>query len=235
MKIFFLICFLVSFFTLRAEETIPQTLKNDFLSPARDINKNYYLWGAGGILVGEIFFQKLEKNLQKSMVKNRPLGDSSYGDKLGQGIPNIIYFLGMELAGDRHKAELMLRSTLVSGLTTDVLKYTIREKRPSSNAKNSFPSGHTTMAFSFASTVGALHGKEYGIPAYLMASFVGFSRINDNKHYFFDVAAGALMGTMYGISIVNRDVNLNSKEAKIVDFIPVITKDLVGINCKLSY
>ena len=241
MKIFLLFLFLINQIShisfAYSEETIPETLAFDFLSPSTDAYKNYYLMGAGGILIGELFLQKLEKNFQKSTVTNKPLGSSSkYGDQLGQGIPNILYFLGAEALGEGHLAGLMLRASLISGLTTDVLKYTIREKRPDSNNKNSFPSGHSTMAFSFASMVGEIHGINYGIPAYLMATFVGYSRINDNKHYLFDVASGALIGTMYGLSIVHRDQNLKSREnSTTYDILPTISHELVGINFNLTY
>ena len=37
-----------------------------------------------------------------------------------------------------------------------------------------------------------------GVPAYALASFVGLSRVNDNKHYIHDVLAGATIGTAFG-------------------------------------
>lgn len=218
-------------------ETIPQIIGNDLISPAKDSYRNYYLYAAGGIILGEIFLQKAEKSFQKSITSERPLGNNSkYGDLLGQCIPNALYFVGMEIAGQERRAGLMLRTTLMSGLTTNILKYSIREKRPNSDAKNSFPSGHTATAFAFASTVGFEHGISYGIPAYAMATFVGFSRINDNKHYLFDVIAGALVGTMYGLSICNRDApKIGQLSAVNYSWIPTLTYEAVGINYQLSY
>jgi membrane-associated phospholipid phosphatase len=217
-----------------SEETISQMLGRDFTSPINDPKKNYYLWAAGGIIFGEIFLQKVEKSFQKSTVTHKPLGKSSkIGDLLGRGLPNFIYFMGMEIDGDKNKAGVMLRASLISGLTTNVLKYTIREKRPDSNSRNSFPSGHTTMAFAFAGTIDAQHGHKWGLPAYIMATFAGYSRINDNKHYFFDVATGALIGTMYGHSISYRDKEIMDKIT--YDWLPNISHDEVGINVHISY
>jgi membrane-associated phospholipid phosphatase len=218
-------------------ETIPQMIGNDIASPVTDSYRNYYLYSAGGIILGEIFLQKAEKNFQKSVSESRPLGSSSkYGDLLGQGIPNAIYFLGMEVAGQPHLAGLMLRTTLFSGLATNILKYTVREKRPDSNNKNSFPSGHTTTAFAFASVIDSQHGVYYAIPAYAMATFIGFSRINDNKHYFLDVAAGVLIGTMYGLSISHREQEKsNSTEKVSYSWIPTLNHTEVGINCQVFY
>jgi membrane-associated phospholipid phosphatase len=125
----------------------------------------------------------------------------------------------------------MLRSTLVSGLSTNILKYTIREKRPDSSSKNSFPSGHTTTAFAFASVMGNQHGMYYGGASYLMATFVGLSRINDNKHYLFDVAAGALIGTMYGISITNRETDKKLS----YNLFPVLSHDQIALALNINY
>jgi membrane-associated phospholipid phosphatase len=235
----FILLLLISTSALFAaeEESLPQLVGNDFISPLKDSYKNYYLYTAGGILLGEFFLQKAEKSIQRSIVSNKPLGASSqYGDLMGQGIPNGIYFLGMEMAGQGHLAGLMLRTSLMSGLTTNILKYSIREKRPDSSAKNSFPSGHTTTAFAFASVVQEKHGYQYGIPAYALATFVGFSRINDNKHYLFDVVAGGLVGTMYGLSICHRDSLINNPSNQVsYNFIPSLTHKELGINFLVSY
>jgi membrane-associated phospholipid phosphatase len=59
----------------------------------------------------------------------------------------------------------------------------------------SWPSGHTSMAFAFATALGdELHQPvaRYGLLA--AATAVGWSRINDNRHWLSDVAAGAVVG-----------------------------------------
>jgi hypothetical protein len=75
------------------------------------------------------------------------------------------------------------------------------------------------------------HGIYFGIPAYAMASFVGLSRINDNKHYLFDVLAGSLVGTMYGLSISHRDQNSQVS----YNWIPSLGHNEVGINYQVLY
>lgn len=59
----------------------------------------------------------------------------------------------------------------------------------------SWPSGHTSMAFAFATSLGdELHHPvaRYGLLA--AATAVGWSRVNDNRHWLSDVAAGAVVG-----------------------------------------
>jgi membrane-associated phospholipid phosphatase len=84
-------------------------------------------------------------------------------------------------------------------LTTHALKRIIRKKRPDpSTAYNAMPSGHTSAAFQAATFIHIRYGAKYGIPAYLLASYVGYSRIEgvDRKHDIWDVMGGAALGTL---------------------------------------
>ncbi len=79
---------------------------------------------------------------------------------------------------------------------TFALKHSIDKSRPQSSDGLAFPSGHTSVAFQSASFVQKRYGWPYGIPAYVLASFVGFSRIEgiDNRHDGWDVLGGILVG-----------------------------------------
>ncbi|RYY67328.1 MAG: phosphatase PAP2 family protein [Chitinophagaceae bacterium] len=75
---------------------------------------------------------------------------------------------------------------------------------PSDN--QSFPSGHTTAAFS-AATVYALEYRDrpwVPILAYSAATLIGVSRITENKHWATDVLAGAALGYATGRLVVNN-------------------------------
>ena len=57
------------------------------------------------------------------------------------------------------------------------------------------PSGHTAMAFALATSLSdEIHNRWATVGLYGLATAVGWSRINDNRHWFTDVAAGALVG-----------------------------------------
>jgi membrane-associated phospholipid phosphatase len=73
------------------------------------------------------------------------------------------------------------------------LKYSIDEERPN-GGHYSFPSGHSSVSFCAAEFVGRRYGWEYGVAAYALASFVGYSRVESNNHYWHDVLAGAAIG-----------------------------------------
>jgi len=81
---------------------------------------------------------------------------------------------------------------------TYALKYTIDKKRPENNGAHSFPSGHTSAAFQGAAFIHKRYGWEYGIPAYLGAAYVGWSRVEgeSDKHDALDVIVGAGIGIL---------------------------------------
>ena len=76
---------------------------------------------------------------------------------------------------------------------TYALKYSINERRPDGGSQ-SFPSGHTSISVSSAEFLRERYGWEYGAPAYGLAAFTGYSRVESKRHYVGDVLAGAAIG-----------------------------------------
>ena len=63
------------------------------------------------------------------------------------------------------------------------------------SGRGSLPSGHTAMAFAFATSLSDEIDRPWAtIGLYTAAGAVGWSRIHDNRHWFSDVAAGAVLG-----------------------------------------
>jgi len=79
--------------------------------------------------------------------------------------------------------------------TTYALKIAVDETRPN-GGHYSFPSGHTSSSFSCAEFLRGRYGWRYGVPAYLAAAFVGYSRVESDNHYAHDVLAGAAIGVI---------------------------------------
>ncbi len=89
-----------------------------------------------------------------------------------------------------------LKSYATSAATTQVLKYVTKEERPNGSCCKSFPSGHTSSAFMGASFIHERYGLEYAIPAYIGATYVGYTRVHTENHYTHDVLAGAAVGIL---------------------------------------
>lgn len=207
----FLAFFLFAVFTCEVQgEDSGSEIWENIKSPITT-NASIALYG-GAIVTGSLLLlsDQVVRPMQIETVEDKPLGSASkWGDQLGQVYPNAVYALGMlgygALTNDYQayrNASLMFQATLYSGLTATALKYTVREPRPNNrDRKNSFPSGHSTTIFAFASYIGCRHALPWGIVAYSAAGFVAFSRMNDNAHYIHDVAGGAAIGAGYGLGV----------------------------------
>jgi membrane-associated phospholipid phosphatase len=97
------------------------------------------------------------------------------------------------------------QATIVSGLYTDILKRTVARPRPDASDTRSFPSGHTSNAFAWASVASHHYGPKVGIPAYALAGFIGVSRMERDKHHLSDVLAGATIGLIAGRTVTRED------------------------------
>ncbi len=65
----------------------------------------------------------------------------------------------------------------------------------------SFPSGHT-LAAAEASTVALCGDRRIGVPAVILGAVIAFSRLYLYVHFPSDVLAGAVLGTVIGLTVV---------------------------------
>ena len=199
------------------------SIKEEALSP---LNKpaNYVMYTGlfTTALLASFFRDGLVDSTQKEITEQNQLGQLNKPVELmGRLVPNILYIGGMGayayLTENKQyymNAEIMFKATTYASLLTLLLKHTIRERRPNSHDRASFPSGHSTTAFAFAAVVADNHSPYWGIPAYALATLVAIQRMNDNAHYLHDVVAGATIGVMYGVGVsrlLNRKNNTNTE------------------------
>ena len=116
------------------------------------------------------------------------------------GSGNIIYLaaaVGLPLLSDgsqgRNHALRAADAIGTSVIIGEGLKNLFHEKRPDSNAHDSFPSGHATAAFAAATVESDLHPKQAAL-WFTGATLISYSRIRLHRHYGRDVIAGALLG-----------------------------------------
>jgi hypothetical protein len=113
------------------------------------------------------------------------------------------YGLG-RLTGNSRLAQVggnLLRAQIVAQTVTHGIKYSVRRMRPDGSTRNSFPSGHTSVSFASATVLQREFGWKAGIPAYAVATYIGWSRIEHKRHFASDVLFGAAIGLMAGRSI----------------------------------
>lgn len=115
------------------------------------------------------------------------------GDVLQIVIPAIAFGTTFVLDDSEGRMQFYKSAATTIGVTQG-LKYSIDKKRPNGLGNQSFPSGHASSAFQGAAFIHQRYGWEYGIPAYVAATFVGYSRVQAKKHYTIDVVAGAAIG-----------------------------------------
>lgn len=128
----------------------------------------------------------VESNAQSPVIE-------STGDILLVALPATA--LGSTLiVGDTPGTWQFTKGFVLNQLVTTGLKIATDKKRPFNNGDRAFPSGHTSTTFQSAAFIQRRYGWKYGIPAYALASFTGFSRINAQKHDGWDVLAGAIIG-----------------------------------------
>lgn len=120
----------------------------------------------------------------------------------------------------KNKALQMAISSVATLGISQALKYSVNRERPfvkypeitqKISAKDpSFPSGHTSAAFSAATSLSLSYPEWYVIvPSYAWAGTVGYSRMHLGVHYPSDVLAGAVIGsgTAWLTHIVNKKLN----------------------------
>ena len=80
---------------------------------------------------------------------------------------------------------------------------------------NSFPSGHTSTAFSIATIFAKQYSNRKWVPvlSYGLASMVGATRIIENRHWASDVLAGAALGYLCGNLVMANYKRMNKKKS----------------------
>jgi len=111
--------------------------------------------------------------------------------------------------------------------STYLLKLMAGKMRPNGDNRTSFPSGHTMSAFAGAGFIDSRYGKNWGIPALLLAGFTGYSRVHSQWHYADDVLAGASIG------LITNWIFVDPQPGKFALF-PTVSADGLGVQVKIN-
>ena len=145
-----------------------------------------------------------------TLQRHTPLGvrATDVGSFIGNPVyllPTMVttYFAGWST--DAHSTQEFgltgFEALALAGIETEILKESVRRVRPDHSDLSAFPSGHTSASFALATVAASQWGWEVGVPACLLAGFVGYSRMESNKHYLSDVLFGAGLGVVSGRAV----------------------------------
>jgi membrane-associated phospholipid phosphatase len=169
-------------------------------------------------------------------------------DNYTQYLPAALVY-GYHIVGLKGKHNLKERtiiygtSQLISAAIVLPLKHLVKEERPDGSNHLSFPSGHTTTAFSSAHFLFREYQDEniwLAISGYPIAIFTGVYRTLNDKHWVGDVVAGAGFGILstelayWLFPSVNK--LFNKKESKTTTMIyPVLEPKSIGAGFVLNF
>lgn len=195
--------------TVQADTTLtvsssPATIQTDYTTKfeAKKLILPAALITIGAVGATDWLHSHVDMDINKAM--NEWRGDKRWhGDDYIQYLPAVAH-LGLGLCGVkakhsfRERFAVLATSAIAVTILTNGLKYTVKQARPT-GSRNSFPSGHTAVAFMGAELVRLEYRDAspwYGIGAYTVATGVAFMRLYNNRHWLSDVIAGAGFGIL---------------------------------------
>lgn len=163
------------------------------------------------IIADEALFDFWQEDVRSGFTNDVADGITELGETKNIVIGSLgVYALSEAFGLEREKAAslLTLESFVLTALMIEGIKYLTGRERPDDtddkydfrgfNGDNkSFPSGHAGHTFAVATTIAEVYGEDYPwVPwvAYPAATLTALARVNDEKHWFSDVFAGAALG-----------------------------------------
>lgn len=134
-------------------------------------------------------------------------------------------------------------ASLFTAASVNTIKYTTKIERPDKSANNSFPSGHTAVAFMSAEFLWQEYKNIsiwYGIVGYAIATGTGALRMYNNKHWFGDVAFGAGLGILstkvaYWIHpYIEQKISRNNRDRKNMALMPFYNGQQGGLSFSIQ-
>ena len=129
----------------------------------------------------------------------------------------------------------MVDAVIVNFGYSEVIKAAVGRERPNGENNQSFPSG--LDAFTIATVTQRHYGWKLGVPAYVIAGFVGASRIQQDKHYVSDVVAGATLGYIVGRTVVRVNSRPLEKGGRVASLqvSPIVGRRTRGIRLVATF
>jgi membrane-associated phospholipid phosphatase len=142
---------------------------------------------------------------QFSFAKSKTIQDM--GDLFRYASP-IAAGIGSLYADDYKGVGQLFLSVFITQGISELSKKAFPKKRPDWEhgcPKNSFPSGHVASTFSAASYLRIRYDEpKYYIPAYAIAAFTAYSRVQARRHHVVDVLAATVVAELVSYFVVDK-------------------------------
>lgn len=249
-SVHFLIC---GFVPMQAQDSLScvmlrDTVRVDNTHRLRlsDVAVPVVLTGASAFYVSNGWLVRQRESVQ-DVLSNKGR-DKTEIDNYMQYSPMLaVYGLNMLGVKGKHgywdRTGILVLSYATMGILVNGMKRAFKEKRPDTNARNSFPSGHTATVFMGAEFM----RQEYkdmspwiAYSGYAVAVATGYLRIYNDRHYFNDVVAGACIGyasTRFAYWLYPRIFTKSKcgKKDTAVYGVPFYQEGKVGLNISATF
>lgn len=170
----------------------------------------------------------------------------NFGQSYAFGIMGGFYVAGLATGNEKttQVGEDLISASLISATINQTIKVSVNRYRPRDdrgvanfqgytglNNNSSFPSGHTTEAFTLASVFANSYEDQPWVAytAYSVAGMVGVARMYLDAHWASDVVASAFIGTWVGKGVVNYNKTLRGHNKNKVSIIPDVAPGYTGV------
>ena len=102
---------------------------------------------------------------------------------------------------DRKGLWQLAEETVLTVGTAYALKQIVRERRPDGSDWQSFPSDTTALSASGSAFLWRRYGWQYGLPAMAATQFVSYSRVQADKHHWYDTLASSAIAGGYALLV----------------------------------
>ena len=112
------------------------------------------------------------------------------------------YLVGQQTQNEKtyNAGKKLFSALIINGVSTMVGQAASWDDAPN-DQWGTFPSGHTSSTFCFASVMHQEYGPLVGLPLYGLGALVATERLDDDEHYLSDVLMGAVLGMVVGHSV----------------------------------
>lgn len=232
-----------------------------FFSRISQINSTDLVYTAGfmGGLTAAFFLDNEVRDVVSHNQNSTTKSITDIGEKYGNVIFSGALSFGLFTTGLLFKNQkientgrVLFEALLIAGSTAQIIKILSGRSRPFTNEgsanfnffefdnpHNSFPSGHTVVAFTTSSVLAASLKNTYAsIGLYALAGLTSYQRIYSDNHWLSDTILAAALGITVGnlLVIINDERFDNSSQGKIdLNISPSMVPSGIGINLSLVF